>query len=450
MMRLLKICLKGFRTFRERQEIELPQEPGLYLMRGINEVDEALEGNDVGKSTLWSAVYWCLFGVTERGLRAGSVVSWGEEQAWVGLELEVGGRVRCVWRQQNPNELRIDGDLTIQDRVDELIGRNGTEFLHSVLIGQFSEYFLDLGPSDKLALFSESLGLDYWEERADKAKADVDTYAAAAALLTNQIEREKGKIEAMRLHRKSARENSERWEEENEQRRLGLETEYAKLREKKRGLVFVLEEADRQQAILEGELKSARWKDERCKYCGSVISRDRERWETKQRKEIYAVTSDISDARVELAKIKASLRQIRERLAEEDSNPHKAALEALQCDLTRSKARKRFLVAKRDLAASSEARALYWVNGFRDLRLWIMDSTLSELEMHCNSGLIQLGLERWRIRLDVERDNKSGGVTRGFNVAINSGESGEYAPWKGWGGGATQRLRLAAQMGIAG
>jgi DNA repair exonuclease SbcCD ATPase subunit len=92
---------------------------------------------------------------------------------------------------------------------------------------------------------------------------------------------------------------------------------------------------------------------------------------------------------------------------------------------------------------------LYWVKGFRDLRLWILNNTLAELEMHCNNGLIQLGLDRWSIHLVVERENKGGGVTRGFQVRIESPGAEGDVPWKSWGGGVSQRLRLAVQMGLA-
>jgi DNA repair exonuclease SbcCD ATPase subunit len=108
-----------------------------------------------------------------------------------------------------------------------------------------------------------------------------------------------------------------------------------------------------------------------------------------------------------------------------------------------------FLTNKQELAAVEQQRYEYWVKGFRDLRLWLMDSALSELEMRINSGLIALGLERWGINLAIERENKSGGITRGFTTQVHSPESAGDTPWRSWGGGVTQRLKIAGEIGVS-
>ena len=94
-------------------------------------------------------------------------------------------------------------------------------------------------------------------------------------------------------------------------------------------------------------------------------------------------------------------------------------------------------------------RCKYWVKGFRDLRLWVVDSAIAELELRVNNSLTQLGLLNWTIHMFVERENKSGGVTKGFLVDIKSPDSSDGAPWRGWGGGVSQRLRVAAEIGLA-
>ena len=169
---LKRITLSGFRTFLTEQTIELPQVPGLFLMRGINEVDNALDGNDVGKSTLWDAVYWGLYGETTRGLRAGQVISWGGDSAIVEQEWETDEGTVIVRRQQNPNGLCIDNNTAEQGDIDVAINLDKQEFLHSVLVGQFTPYFLDLSPTAKLEMLggvAKRLGAQVTLELAKKA-----------------------------------------------------------------------------------------------------------------------------------------------------------------------------------------------------------------------------------------------------------------------------------------
>jgi len=59
-----------------------------------------------------------------------------------------------------------------------------------------------------------------------------------------------------------------------------------------------------------------------------------------------------------------------------------------------------------------------------------------------------LGLEGWKIKLDVERQNASGGVSKGFAVLVQSPHSSEMVPWESWSGGENGRMRMAVSMGL--
>src|SRR5258707_2034718 len=55
----------------------------------------------------------------------------------------------------------------------------------------------------------------------------------------------------------------------------------------------------------------------------------------------------------------------------------------------------------------------------------------------------------WQISFDVERESKSGGITKGFVVFVKSPANTEPVRWENWSGGETQRLQLAAALGLA-
>lgn len=90
----------------------------------------------------------------------------------------------------------------------------------------------------------------------------------------------------------------------------------------------------------------------------------------------------------------------------------------------------------------------FWVGAFKDLRLWLIEEAISELEIEVNNVLLSLGLNGWSVGFDIERENTQGGVTKGFEVNIKSPGSSDRVPWKAWSGGETQRLRIAGAVGL--
>ena len=77
------------------------------------------------------------------------------------------------------------------------------------------------------------------------------------------------------------------------------------------------------------------------------------------------------------------------------------------------------------------------------------EETLRQLELEINNALGSLGLLDWHIELDVERENKSGGITKGFTVLVHAPGAPGPVKFEAWFGGETQRLLLAGDLGLA-
>lgn len=153
---------------------------------------------------------------------------------------------------------------------------------------------------------------------------------------------------------------------------------------------------------------------------------------------------DLSDCKSALVALDQSMRGVKE----------KQKSDALRIEKLSRKLKKYRGIIKesRELAGHSKValiEARFWQDAFKDVRLWVVDSALLELEVEVNNALAQLGLSEWKVRFEVEKENKSGGITRGFVVHVMSPQTESFVPWESWSGGEAQRLRIAGQLGLA-
>ncbi|MEE8574645.1 MAG: hypothetical protein V3T30_04455, partial [Thermodesulfobacteriota bacterium] len=152
----------------------------------------------------------------------------------------------------------------------------------------------------------------------------------------------------------------------------------------------------------------------------------------------------------EVSEVTQSAVRLNEELGRVNGRPNTYAEEAGKSDATLRTIRILKEEAERTMALKlAEFEAVsFWVGGFRDLRLWLVDRSLSELEIAVNNSLYQLGLVGWGIDFAVEREIKGGGLSRGFEVLVSSPLSQAPVPWNSWSGGELQRLRIAGAIGF--
>jgi len=94
-------------------------------------------------------------------------------------------------------------------------------------------------------------------------------------------------------------------------------------------------------------------------------------------------------------------------------------------------------------------RNKYWIKGFKDVRLFIIDDVLQELELTTNAILSELGLSDWEVKYDIERETKSGTLQTGLIITILSPNNSKPVKWEAWSGGEGQRLRLAGSLALS-
>lgn len=146
------------------------------------------------------------------------------------------------------------------------------------------------------------------------------------------------------------------------------------------------------------------------------------------------------------AQIQAAQRGIDERV--EEGNPYNrqiADLRARDAVLNReySGLSNDLLLIRRKIA-----RARFWVQGFREVRLYIIDEVLQELELTTNTIVDAMGLVDWEVRYDVEKETGKGSISRALHVTILSPRNDKAVRWEVWSGGEAQRLKIAGSLAL--
>ena len=130
-------------------------------------------------------------------------------------------------------------------------------------------------------------------------------------------------------------------------------------------------------------------------------------------------------------------------------NPYELELETCVDQLETIDVEKNALIEKISELSNMVSGTEYWVKTFKEVRLYVAEEILTNLEIRVNNYINDLGLEGWTIKFDVEKENRSGGVSKGFHILINSPLSDDGVPWESWSGGEAQRLRLAGTLGLS-
>lgn len=151
------------------------------------------------------------------------------------------------------------------------------------------------------------------------------------------------------------------------------------------------------------------------------------------------------------AYIEASIRTIKKQIAEgeEAENPHKDRLQEAKTQKTKLFQAIKEIESQAAVLDARIERTKYWVKGFKDIRLLIVDEVLQELELTTNSLLQEVGMDDWSVAYAVEKETKAGTIQRGLNVLITSPHNQDPVKWKSWSGGEGQRLRVIGALALS-
>lgn len=139
----------------------------------------------------------------------------------------------------------------------------------------------------------------------------------------------------------------------------------------------------------------------------------------------------------------------RARAIEQEPNPYASIAEASDKLVDELRTKIKNNTEELDAALSAYSLASSWVRWFKEIRLALIGEALEQLEVEVNSCVNALGLTNWELRFDVDKETAKGTLQRGFTVSVIAPHNNKPVPWEAWSGGESQRLRLAANMGLA-
>lgn len=179
-MRLLKATIENFLIL-ERADVDLDRQ-GLVLVLGYNQDGGKADSNGVGKSSIFEAICWCLYGQTYKGLKHDDVISYASPGGTrVAVELQVGkDRIKVVRHRghktgNNKLNIYINSDnrtpfkqADAEVLLSSLLPLSLSAFKHVIYFGQkMGETFLSLNDAGRKQLLEELIGLDIFS-RAEK------------------------------------------------------------------------------------------------------------------------------------------------------------------------------------------------------------------------------------------------------------------------------------------
>lgn len=227
-MRLLTLKLQNFMGFGPAQELSLANR-GLVAIFGRNRDAAEATSNGSGKSTIFEAIVWVLFGKTLRRLPANGVVNrFAGKNCEVSLTIEDDDKRhwRIVRTRQvsakKENDLQLfsineDGDLPAtagtnddtQELIETLLGLTYDTFVQAVLMTHGEVPFTELTDAPRKAALEDILRVSLLSRAREAAVTRIRDVESRLALASSDESRAQHDLKTMRIRLAEADENKE-------------------------------------------------------------------------------------------------------------------------------------------------------------------------------------------------------------------------------------------------
>ena len=202
-MRFKTLAIRNFLSFGEEQVIPLDH-AGLVCVVGENRDSRNADSNGAGKSAIYEALVWALWGQMLRDLRGDDVVNRKyPAECRVVLDMADDSHTYQIVRQRKHTKGRKTADLQLfvdgaevtagtiadtQSQVDTIIGMDMRTFTQSVLLRAGSKSFCDMTDREQKGVLEDLLQIDALRKARDLVRGKVGFKQTELAAINERLD----------------------------------------------------------------------------------------------------------------------------------------------------------------------------------------------------------------------------------------------------------------------
>jgi DNA repair exonuclease SbcCD ATPase subunit len=478
----MKIILNNFKCYRGVREFEF-KEPGFYLLSGTNKINPEMGSNGIGKTSLFDAICFALYGKTSKGDRGKTLVTHGEKSASITLEVDD----FIIERSISPNNLAFNGEVIDQKDLDEKLGNLTYElFLTCNYMHQGFSGFVDLTPKGKLDFLSSIIKLDIWDESSNSAKRLASISENNVNKIQQKIEITKSSIDNLNSQKSLILEELKTSVEKDinalqaeisslEKNTIELRNTLIDLPEDAVDVKKYFESLKTSQLKLEQELKFNKKlladldSSKTCPVCGAPKDTDE-----SHKNELLSKIDNIS---AKLLSINNELKDLEETVdiilkIEESNTIVERKIESVDLEINSKNRLIKSLESKLkvdtssfdDLIFENEEKLLklsneliehesvlplytFWVKSFKDIKIYALEECLNIINLYLTQFMERLGFKTIQAKFLSDRLKANDETKKEIYLQIFN--SGKETTFSSLSGGEAQRLRIIINAGIA-
>lgn len=403
--------------------------PGITLLAG---------DNGAGKSSIFDALVWCMFGTTLKGLAGDDVVNVNtKKDCLVSVTIDLDGTQLVIQRARKHKEYKnalilyhngldvSEWDIkSTQDKIETLLGFDRTLFTNSSVFAQgFSQFFATLSDREQKELIERFVDAKDYDAAYELAKTEQSALLDVVKTQENTVYRCNTLIDSIRDDILDAEEKFKTFDDEKKDQLDELEQDLRKsmmsAKAKTKQLKAIKVNLVNLETRLE-ELESAESKV--CKTCGQKLP-------DKQSEILASVRREISSADRERYQIELEIKNLQSRnddLARQHSelqdsdNIYQTVISTLAKRLLAQEDGK--LIAERCILESNQKLSTFsfWVEAFsiKGIRSFLFDSMLPEFNNSVEYYTQLLTDSQIHIRLNSTAVLKSGETRDKFSLTV--------------------------------
>jgi len=313
-MQIEKVKIQNFLSYRN-QEFNIGKHK-FCLILGSNEDSSSADSNGAGKSAIFEAICWCLFGRTVRGAAYDEVINnEAKGNCKVTVSLREGPTEYRIIRTrktregnallvfQNDKEITKSSVSETEKLIEQIVGMNYQIFVNSIVFPQGSvRFFAALTDKEQKAILEKVLGLEDFSVYQAAAKQQVNVYENECAKLLSHIETLKEQVVELESRLQNLKNDEQRWSQEQYSKIMKKEKEISDLEKAAKESSAKLLQVNKSLRIMKMRLADKQTIGSQVEQLGELI--------VEKEKDISALRAKYDASDVERSKLEADIHKV--------------------------------------------------------------------------------------------------------------------------------------------